>query len=107
MNNEQIETKLINLKKVISERVTRTHHHIYERDKPVSAKFSDQSVELDNQALVMALDVEGKDELIEIDHALNRLEEGTYGTCLKCNKEISSERLDILPFISTCIDCAT
>ncbi len=107
MNTKQIESKLLDLKKVLSDRVMRTHHHIYERDKPVSAKFSDQSVELDNQALVMALDAEGKEELIQIDRALNRLAEGTYGICLSCNSKISSERLDILPFTSTCIECAT
>jgi RNA polymerase-binding transcription factor DksA len=107
VDTKQIKSKLIGLKKVLSERVMRTHHHIYEREKPISAKFSEQSIELDNQALVMALDAEGKEELLQIDKALDRLEQGIYGICLACDKEISSERLEILPFTSNCIDCAT
>jgi RNA polymerase-binding protein DksA len=43
--------------------------------------------------------------LSEIDAALKRIEEGTYGTCLNCGREIPRERLEAQPWASLCIDC--
>lgn len=42
----------------------------------------------------------------EIDTALQRIEDGTYGICTNCGKSISPERLDALPWATLCIDCA-
>jgi DnaK suppressor protein len=44
--------------------------------------------------------------LREIDAALRRIDEGTYGTCTNCGKPIAEERLEALPWASLCIDCA-
>jgi RNA polymerase-binding protein DksA len=41
----------------------------------------------------------------EIDAALMRIEDGTYGTCTNCGREIPVERLEAYPWASLCIDC--
>jgi DnaK suppressor protein len=43
--------------------------------------------------------------IAEIDAALKRIEDGTYGTCTSCGREIPVERLDANPWASLCIDC--
>lgn len=43
--------------------------------------------------------------LAQIDAALQRIEEGTYGTCANCGREIVPERLEATPWASLCIDC--
>ncbi len=43
--------------------------------------------------------------LHEIDGALERIENGTYGTCANCGGEIPQERLEANPRASLCIDC--
>jgi len=40
-----------------------------------------------------------------IDAALTRIDEGTYGTCSNCGREIASGRLEAYPWASLCIDC--
>lgn len=40
-----------------------------------------------------------------IDEALKRMEEGTYGSCLQCEKAISKKRLAVLPYSELCIEC--
>ena len=40
----------------------------------------------------------------EIDTALGRIDEGTYGTCERCGKPIDVERLEALPWATLCID---
>ena len=44
--------------------------------------------------------------LAEIDAALKRIEDGTYGKCTACGREISPERLEAFPWASLCIDDA-
>ncbi len=46
-----------------------------------------------------------KQVLSEIDAALKRIEDGTYGTCVNCGGEIPRERLEAQPWASLCIDC--
>ena len=43
--------------------------------------------------------------LYMIDEAMKRVDDGTYGYCLQCNKPISSKRLIALPYSELCIDC--
>ncbi len=43
--------------------------------------------------------------LSEIEGALIRIEEGTYGTCVNCGKPIAEERLSAIPWATYCIDC--
>jgi RNA polymerase-binding protein DksA len=43
--------------------------------------------------------------LAEIDAALERIEEGTYGICETCGEPISEERLEAIPYTTQCIDC--
>ena len=45
--------------------------------------------------------------LESFDGALHRLGEGTYGTCQRCGRPISSERLAAQPAAETCIVCAS
>ena len=43
--------------------------------------------------------------LAEIDAALERIDDGTYGICTNCGKEIPPERLEARPWATLCIDC--
>ncbi len=44
--------------------------------------------------------------LAEIEAAVRRLDDGRYGTCTSCGREIAAERLDALPATPTCVTCA-
>lgn len=43
--------------------------------------------------------------LKEIDDAVARVEQGTYGTCQGCAKPVPAERLEILPYTRHCVAC--
>lgn len=43
--------------------------------------------------------------LEEIEAALRRLDEGTFGTCERCGNPIAEERLEAMPYATKCIDC--
>jgi len=41
----------------------------------------------------------------EIDAALERIDEGTYGTCVNCGQPIPEERLEAVPYAVLCVTC--
>ncbi|MDP4143245.1 MAG: TraR/DksA C4-type zinc finger protein [Bacillota bacterium] len=41
----------------------------------------------------------------QIDDAIRRIHNGTYGTCKVCGENISEERLEFIPYAERCIDC--
>ncbi len=43
-------------------------------------------------------------ELADVEHALRRLDDGTYGTCEACGRPIDEERLEALPATRLCRD---
>lgn len=43
--------------------------------------------------------------LIRIDEALQRVDQGTYGTCDECGQDIAEARLLAVPFALLCLEC--
>ncbi len=43
--------------------------------------------------------------LTQVDEALARIDEGTYGICVRCGNPIDSARLKVLPYATLCIRC--
>ncbi|MEF2976016.1 TraR/DksA family transcriptional regulator [Subtercola sp. YIM 133946] len=46
------------------------------------------------------------DRSAAIDRALQRVDDGTYGQCVRCGRPIGFGRLDALPWAELCIECA-
>ena len=53
----------------------------------------------------LALRDRAAQQLELVDAALARLDAGTFGTCLRCDKAIAPARLEALPWAAHCIDC--
>ncbi len=43
--------------------------------------------------------------LLHIEEALDRIENGSYGICISCSKEIPKERLEAVPHTQKCVPC--
>ncbi len=54
----------------------------------------------------MALRRRARRKVRSLEEALNRFEEGTYGICEVCGRQISAQRLEALPQARLCIECA-
>ena len=62
------------------------------------------TVDISEDVNLMRLDAHRK-LLINIDEALRKIREGTYGTCEDCGEEISEKRLGVMPTATLCISC--
>ena len=54
-----------------------------------------------------SLAIQGNLQVIldEVDHALHKLEAGTYGRCDECGNDIPYERLEVRPQATLCVQC--
>lgn len=55
----------------------------------------------------LALRERAVQQLAQVDAAIGRLGDGTYGTCRRCGRAIPAGRLEALPWAAHCIDCQT
>lgn len=46
------------------------------------------------------------DQIAEIDAAIGRLDDGTYGVCVRCGQPVGQGRLAARPAATTCVRCA-
>ncbi len=63
-----------------------------------------ESFELEKR---LALEKQIREQLVDVEHALGKLEQGTYGLCDSCGQAIAPERLEALPQASLCVNCKT
>ena len=72
-----------------------------------SGDEADVAADVIDRTLLTALGTQDANRLQQIDSALDRINQGTYGRCVKCGKEIPHERLEVLPYALMCITCAS
>lgn len=78
----------------------------HQLDAPVPKDWEDRSSERQGDEVLEALGHVELAELKRIDAALERIEDGIYGVCLKCEEPISDERLIAVPDAALCKNCA-
>lgn len=76
---------------------------IHEEREP---ELVERGQEASRELLFDRLDQRGRQEIEEINAALQRIEDGTYGICVDCGAHIGMPRLKAIPAASLCIGCA-
>jgi DnaK suppressor protein len=67
--------------------------------------FGDMATEASGQEMSFAISDAGRRSLKDVDEALMRIEDGTFGTCVRCQKPIDEARLEAVPDAGMCISC--
>ena len=70
---------------------------------PGNARASSTKLEY---AKELSIEQNTLDLLSKVERALEKIEQGTYGICESCGKSIPLARLDVLPYVTLCVDCA-
>ena len=61
---------------------------------------------MQNQQMALELRRRRENQLLRIENAFKRMDQGRYGICGKCRKPIDEARLEIFPDVVTCISCS-
>ncbi len=89
------------------ELLARMTHVDQELSTEVNPDWEDSATEHEQDEALEALGLSAQKEIRMLDAALVRIEDGSYGDCVKCGTPISEERLDLLPATPMCRNCAS
>lgn len=84
----------------------RLHDIDHELSEPVSQDLGEQSIDIEDDEVLEGLALAAQTEVGLLRKALNRIEDGSFGICLKCGDQISDARLDAVPYAPLCKTCA-
>jgi DnaK suppressor protein len=107
------ESQLHHFRSLLERRREEIHHRIEEDQRRAQDPFAEGVRDVGDtsvQTLITDTDLTLGDrrtqQLYEIDAALRRIDNGTYGECAECGGEIELKRLEALPTATTCTECA-
>ena len=75
-------------------------------DTQPSKDFEDRATEREGDEVLESLGTAELTELKQINAALVRVADGTFGVCVNCGEGISDERLKVIPHAARCRNCA-
>jgi len=67
--------------------------------------MADVATDMYDREFLLGLASNDRELLYEIDEAMARMEDGTYGLCAACKKPIPVTRLKAIPHVRTCLKC--
>jgi DnaK suppressor protein len=103
---EKIRADLMRKKAVLSKNINSEYSEMASRsDRHHHADMDDLGGDADDEETSYKILELNSAELDQIDYALEKLDNGTYGVCEECEKPINPERLSALPFATLCINC--
>jgi DnaK suppressor protein len=102
---KQYEAKLLESRNALLGMVERTEDYGREADREVSQDPADKASNSYTKELLFSQSTNERNTLKLIEEAIVRVEEGDYGDCLNCEKEIQPKRLDAIPWAPYCRDC--
>ena len=75
--------------------------------EPGDPNFAENAAEREDDEVMEGLEHAALSEISEIDEALERIENGTYGKCVTCGEPINEKRLEAVPHAAQCIACVS
>lgn len=106
-NYQLIRDDLLKRRQEILERLGRVESHLRHKDRPLDDDFAEQAIERANDQVLEVLDENMRNEVMQINHALELMDKDVYGICEFCQQKISAKRLEALPYTNVCINCAS
>ncbi|PYE39628.1 TraR/DksA family transcriptional regulator [Psychrobacter fozii] len=106
INLETAKQNLLTLKNDYETRIDKIEDHIQNPQDDLNEHWDDQAISYRQNDMRKNLMGEARQSLIYVDNALSRIENGTYGECEVCGKQIEVQRLEALPYATLCMEHA-
>ena len=97
--------KLIQKKEEILVAYNKNKNYGKEADEEGAQDVADKAASSYTKEFLYSLSNTGRSILEEVEAALDRMNEGEYGTCMDCGQKISKKRLDAVPWARYCVPC--
>ena len=77
-----------------------------DHEEPLNPDSSERAVEMEDDASLEGQAVLLEREIASVKRALARINDGSYGECVRCGEKVAQARLDARPEAALCINCA-
>ena len=112
-NLNELKNALLSKKSELEENLGRIAKPIDQKTGEYETSFDevgtdrdDNTTEVEEYADNLPVEITLEQKLHDVMEALKKIDEGTYGICEKCGKEIAIERLRVNPSAKTCTNCS-
>ena len=105
VNRARLETEQKRLVDELEQLMSGSRHIEERREGSPFGKREEEATETYELEKRLALEKRLRDQMAEIEHALQKFEDGTYGRCDVCRKLIDPARLEALPQATLCLKC--
>ena len=108
MNKKKLNQFRSQLKSIRSELlgdVEKSNQNIKESETGQMADISDHAARTYNRQLEGELGEQEWQKLKQVDAAIEKIVEGEYGVCTKCEASIPEARLEVVPYTEFCTQC--
>lgn len=103
INLDTAKQRLLTLKDEYQTRVQKIEYDMKNPDTDMTQDWDDQAVINEQNDVRKNLLVEAQHNLELVNNALLRIDNGTYGICAVSGEDIEPERLEAVPFATTCM----
>jgi len=92
-------------KTTLSSDLAKTRSAEEETTEESTQDIADKAVSSYTREFLYSLTDGERSTLLQIDDALNRIDDVTYGMCINCGQAIAEKRLTAVPWTPYCVDC--
>lgn len=97
--------KLLEKRRDLTEAYTKNRHYGRESDEGGTQDLADKASSSYTKEFLYSLSNTERSILEDVEEAIERLNDGEYGTCMECGEKISRKRLDAVPWACYCVPC--
>ncbi|MCZ6560912.1 MAG: TraR/DksA C4-type zinc finger protein [Gammaproteobacteria bacterium] len=106
-NTDNVRDALVEQRAELLARLNKITSDVRHEDQAIESDFAELAVQRENDQVIDALGEAARQELTQINRALASIESGEYGLCTECGRQIRVERLEVLPYSTKCLHCAS
>ena len=92
-------------KSSLSQEIAKTRSAEEETTEESTQDIADKAVSSYTREFLYSLTDGERGTLLQIDEALARIDEGSYGFCTNCGQPMAEKRLTAVPWAPYCVDC--
>jgi DnaK suppressor protein len=97
--------RLLEKRRELTEAYTKNRDYGRQSDEGGTQDLADKASSSYAKEFLYSLSNTERRILEEIEEAIDRMEEGEYGTCMECEDKITKKRLDAVPWARYCVPC--
>jgi len=102
---ERLKEKLLEKRRALINTVREKRANNLEGGSDGTQDIADQATTAYTKEFLLSISDTERQQLKQVDAALDKMRQKTYGQCERCSEPISEKRLEALPFARFCIAC--